>query len=123
VVTGQVTAELEAKLTLRIRSETRTEITLSTIVDTGFSGFLTLPSAIIIGLQMQRQGFTHIRLGNGQHIGVNLYEGQVWWNDGWRPITIQESEGDPLLGMELLRNHDLFVKVIVGGEVTVEDMV
>jgi len=122
VITGQVTAELEARLTIRVRSETRTEIAVESIVDTGFSGFLTLPVAIISALQMQRQGFTHIRLADGNHVGVNLYEGQVWWNDRWRPITIQESEGDPLLGMELLRNHDLFVKVIAGGEVTVEDM-
>jgi clan AA aspartic protease len=122
VITGQVTLQLEALLTVRVRGASRTEVEINSTVDTGFSECLTLPPAIILALDLEQRGITQIRLSDGTYRRVDVYAGEIWWNGEWYAIPIQESQGDVLLGMELLHNHDLFIEVVAGGTVTVENM-
>ncbi len=56
MMTGSITTEREAVLRLSIRSSDGAEVTVETIVDTGYNGALTLPQDIINTLALPWRG-------------------------------------------------------------------
>jgi hypothetical protein len=61
---------------------------IKAIIDTGYTGFLTLPSAIITTLEltwfMQEEGF----LGDGSLCMFNVFEAAVIWDGQIKPIEL-----------------------------------
>ena len=47
MIVGTVSRDLEATLRLFVRGENGEELEIEAVIDTGFSGFLTLPSAFV----------------------------------------------------------------------------
>jgi clan AA aspartic protease len=93
---------------------------IKAIIDTGYTGFLTLPSAIIttLGLTwyMQEEGI----LGDGSLCMFNVFEASVIWDGQIKSIGINESETEPLVGMGLLEGYELNIQGFVGGSVTIK---
>ena len=89
-------------------------------LDTGFSGFLTLPSDIIAALDLTWKGRDIATLGDGTSCIFEVYIATVIWDGADRLIDINESETVPLIGMRLLRGYDLRIQTIEGGLVTIE---
>jgi clan AA aspartic protease len=112
----------EAILPIDVSGKSGAIITLDAIVDTGFSEFLTLPSALIDELELTRTTLVTIRLADGSRRTANVYKGSVRIEDLWLEIGIEESEGDIILGMGLLRNCQVCIEVAEGGVVTVESL-
>ncbi len=50
MMTGNVNADLEAKLRLTLHTALGQPYDIETVIDTGFTGFLTLPSSLIAKL-------------------------------------------------------------------------
>ncbi len=121
MIDGSVNARLEAIIDLRIGWR-GAEITLSTIVDTGFSEFLTLPMSVISALLLPYEYSVTVQLADGHLEGVDVYEGACFWDGQWRQIYVQATDGDILGGMRLLEGHVLGIRVEVGGEVTIESI-
>jgi clan AA aspartic protease len=90
------------------------------VIDTGFSGFLTLPSGIIAELDLTWKGRDVATLGDGTSCIFEVYIASVIWDGEYRVIDINESETVPLIGMRLLRGYDLKIRTIEGGLVTIE---
>lgn len=90
------------------------------MVDTGFTGFLTLPSVLIaaLGLAWKSRGLA--TLADGSRTFYDMHEGTVIW-DG-RPVTIAIDSADttPLVGMLLLDGFKLTIEGSIGGIVTIE---
>jgi clan AA aspartic protease len=93
---------------------------IDTVIDTGFSGFLSLPSAIITTLDLPWSASDIVTLGDGSETLFDLYTATVIWDGQYREIYIAESETDPLLGMALLYGYRLQVDTIEGGSVKIE---
>jgi clan AA aspartic protease len=119
LIYGAVNQRLEGVLRLRLRGPGGREIHIDAIVDTAFSEFLTLPTTVVSALALPESEATEVRLADGSHIESMTYIGHVHWDGAWRIIDIQESDGDILLGMKLLRGTVLNVEVEVDGEVTI----
>ena len=91
-------------------------------VDTGFTGFLTLPSARIQLLGLPYHSYRVATLGDGTSVLMHLFDAVVIW-DG-QPISVQvtESESNPLVGMRMLAGHRLRMDIIDGGMVEIEKL-
>jgi predicted aspartyl protease len=94
---GVVNLRHEATLTVVVGNSNRQLQAIDAVIDTGFNGFLSLPSAIITTLNLPWSGSDFVTLGDGSETYFDLYTGTV--------IDIAESETEPLLGMALLYKY------------------
>jgi clan AA aspartic protease len=120
MIVGHVNSRREAIIQLAVLGESKQPQGIKAIIDTGYTGFLTLPSAIITTLEltwfMQEEGF----LGDGSLCMFNVFEAAVIWDGQIKPIEINESETDPLVGMGLLEGYELNIQGFAGGVVTIK---
>jgi clan AA aspartic protease len=117
---GVVNLRREATLTVVVGNSNRKLQAINTVIDTGFSGFLSLPSEIITNLDLPWSASDIVALGDGSETLFDLYTGVVIWDGQYREIYIAESETEPLLGMALLYGYRLQVDAIEGGLVAIE---
>jgi clan AA aspartic protease len=117
---GVVNLRREATLAVVVGSLNQPLQSIDTVTDTGFSGFLTLPSAIISALDLPWSASDIVTLGDGSETLFDLYTATVIWDGQYREIYIAESETEPLLGMALLYGYRLQVDTIEGDIVRIE---
>jgi predicted aspartyl protease len=122
MISGVVTTGLEAVVSLRIRGPSGLEKDCDAIVDTGFDGFVALPTHFIEELQLTPAGSLWAILGDGHATELTLFRGTVVWEAGPRRVDVLAVEGSALVGMSLLRTFRLTVDVMPGGRVTVEPL-
>ena len=120
MITGRVNASLEATVRVSLRSRQGGEKVIEAVIDTGFSGFLTLPSYLVeeLGLTFLKRG--QAVLGDGSSVVFDTYEAVILWNGRTRRIAIDAAEVDPLLGVRLLYGHEFSVEMIEDGDVVIQ---
>ena len=117
---GVVNQRCEATLPLFVRNASGQVQVIDAVIDTGFNGFLTLPSSIITALDLPWNGSDIVTLGDGSETFFDLYSVTVLWDGQYREIDVAESETDPLIGMSLLYKYGLRIDAVEGGIVRVE---
>jgi clan AA aspartic protease len=117
---GVVNLRREATLTVVVSNSNRQLQAIDAVIDTGFNGFLSLPSALITSLNLPWSGSDFVTLGDGSETYFDLYTAMMIWDGQYRKIDIAESETEPLLGMALLYRYRLQVDNIEGGLVKIE---
>jgi clan AA aspartic protease len=122
MIYGVVNLRREATLSLVVGNSNGQRQVIDTVIDTGFSGFLSLPSAIITSLGLPWSASDIVTLGDGSETLFDLYTATVIWDGQYREIYIAESETEPLLGMSLLYGYRLQVDTIEGGTVKIEEL-
>ncbi len=120
MITGTVNARLEILIRVPIRNATGHEQEVEAILDTGFTGSLTLSSALIASLSLPWRSRGNAVLANGNVEQFDIYAATVLWDGRPRQILVQAIDTAPLLGMALLAGYDLRVRVVVGGGVQIE---
>jgi clan AA aspartic protease len=122
MIVGNVNMKREAVVQLAVFGENQQRQGIKAIIDTGYTGSLTLPSAIITNLgltwYMQQEGI----LGDGSLCMFNVYEASIIWDGQIRTVEINESEADPLVGMGLLEGYELKIQAVAGGLVTITEL-
>ena len=112
---------LAARVPIAIAGRDRVFRTEEADVDTGFTGWLTLPSAIIQDLGLVSHGSRVIVLANNEARRSYLYRVLLLWHGVLRSTTVIQSEGQPLIGMALLSDCRLTVDAWDGGQVVIEE--
>lgn len=120
MIHGVVNLRLEAKISLVVGNANKQQQVIDTVIDTGFTGFLSVPSATIIALNLPWNASDIITLGDGSETLFDLYLANVIWDGEYREIYIAEAETEPLLGTALLYGYRLQVDNIEGGSVSIE---
>ena len=92
------------------------------MLDTGFTGDLILPSDMIGQLEVSEAVETEGTLANGQDILMRSWRGTALWHDRPVGVVILEADGEPLLGMNLLRGSRVTLDVQVDGDVTIDEL-
>lgn len=105
MITGVVNANCEA---------------IEAMIDTGFSGFLTLPPRIIASLGLSWVCRQSGILADGSVRPFDVYAATVVWDGQERTVETEAVDTEPLLGMGLIHGHDLRMRVVTGGIVTIE---
>jgi clan AA aspartic protease len=120
---GTVSAEgSEALLGVEVLSQAEApSLLVEAVVDTGFTGHLTLPSATVEALGLPIIGSAESILADGSLVMEDVCLARVLWHGGERPVRVLVSEATPLLGMALMRGSELRVECVGGGEVSLEE--
>jgi clan AA aspartic protease len=122
MITGNVTAQREARLRLELLAANQPERQVEVVLDTGFNGYLTHPGSIIRELQLRSVGARPVTLGDGSRAVLNLYRAHVRWHDEERRVLILQTDGDPLLGMALLYGNRVILNVVDDGDVAIDPL-
>jgi clan AA aspartic protease len=121
VIVGSVNASREAIVGLTVHGP-RVREGIEAVVDTGFSGFLTLPPPLIaaLGLPFRRRG--RAVLADGSESLFDVYEAAVIWDGQPRRVFVDAADTEPLVGMALLYGHELTVHAVEGGGVFIRTL-
>jgi clan AA aspartic protease len=106
----------------RNRSEEGMSLEVEAVIDTGFDGELTLTSGTIRRLGYPYAGSAGGILADGREIQFDYHEARVLWHGMVRPVAVIAAEGQPLIGMALLRGSRLSVEDLPGGRVAVSEL-
>jgi clan AA aspartic protease len=121
---GTVTADgREAVLGVEVLSTNgASSLRIEAVVDTGFTGHLTLPPATVEALGLPIIGSAESILADGSLVMEDVCLARVPWQGGERPVRVLVADAVPLLGMALLRGSELRVECVGGGRVSVEKL-
>ena len=119
---GIVDLNCEATLRLVVGNANSQRQVIDAVIDTGFTGFLTLPLATITSLNLQLYGREEGTLGDGSTCIFDVYSGLVIWDGELQRIDINASEAAPLVGMSLLYGYRIQLDAIEGGSVTIQSL-
>ena len=122
MITG-VFNDREARVPLVVHGPSHQEQGIAAIIDTGFSGYLTLPFAVIDALALDLIGQGEALVGDGTIQVFDLYEAILSWDDERIVIDVAVAETEPLMGMSLIYGHDLRIQAIEDGKVTIEKLI
>jgi len=119
MITGEVSANREASIRLVLRGPDGSDLELELVIDTGFNGWMSLPSKLVseLGLTWRRRG--RGELADGSETIFDVYEATVVWEGQLRRVWVDDIDAAPLLGMSLLNGHELTIQVWAGGSVTI----
>jgi clan AA aspartic protease len=122
MITGMVTADREAIISLTVRGPGGHHRTIKAVIDTGFDGWLSLPPALVasLGLPWRRRGRAF--LASGSESLFNIYEATFILDSRRLRIPIDEADMVPLVGMALLEGYELKAQIFAGGRVTLKSL-
>lgn len=102
IITGTVNAYREAIIRVVVGGPGGREQEIECIVDTGFSGSLSLPPALVaeLGLPFRRRG--RALLADGSEAFFDIHEASVIWDGRPRLVPTDAADSDSLIGMTLL---------------------
>lgn len=119
---GRVSADQQALVTIDVFDGGGRPHSLEVVLDTGFTGYLTLPEDSIRLLGLPSVGQRTFELANGELSEFQVYLGSVAWHGRPSDVLVLQSDGVPLLGMTLLWGSRVTVNALSGGEVVIEEV-
>jgi clan AA aspartic protease len=122
MMNGIVDQNCEATLRLVVSNESRQMQIIDTVIDTGFTGFLTLPLTVIKSLNLRLYSREEGTLGDGSTCIFDVYSGLVIWDGEYRYVDVNAAETDPLVGMSLLYGYRMQLDAIEGGIVVIQSL-
>jgi predicted aspartyl protease len=88
VITGTVNGHHELVIPVPVRNTAGQFLEVQAILDSGFTGSLTLPSAWISQLQLPWRSRTSAILANGNAEEFDVYAATILWNGSLRQILV-----------------------------------
>jgi clan AA aspartic protease len=122
VLTGRINSQLEAIIRLWIRGPEDRVLEIDALIDTGFSGFLSLPPDMIASLGLLPHGEMVGTLADGTKGLFPIYRAIISWHGQPRSTFVSAVESHPLLGMGVLHGCELAMQIVEGGEVAIHNL-
>lgn len=119
MITGQVNGLYEAVIPIYLQDMEGTIQPFEAILDTGFNGALTLSAELIATFRLPWRTRGSALLANGREEMFDIYAATVIWDGRPRPILVEAVESLPLVGMRLLADYDVRLRVQPGGMVQI----
>ena len=112
---GTVSDRLEAVLRFWVRGPLGAVAEFDAVIDTGYTGLLTLPIAAAESLGLERGMGGQATLADGSARRFDTFAAQLEWCGDWRDVIVSAIGAEVLIGMRLLAGHELRVQVPPGG--------
>ncbi len=110
----------EARFRLEVQGRRGLKREIEVVIDTGYTASLSLPRALVIALDLRWKGYGRGILADGSECHFGRYVAKVYWNVRIRGIVVDEADSDPLVGMSLMKGHQLTMQIRTGGMVTIK---
>ena len=120
-MTGSVVG-LHAILPVTLRLPGRGDLVIDFVVDTGFTGFLTLPPPAIAALGLPFLENIPANLADDSEIKIAVHEAAVLWNGFEQEVRVLATGRHPLLGTALLLGQEFVAQFVEGGLVSVDNL-
>lgn len=91
------------------------------VIDTGFTGHLTLSAELAISLALPELGSEELVLADGSTEVASVHRATIEWHARSRTIPALAVGGEALVGMALLAGSRFSMDVVPGGEVLIEE--
>ena len=126
MIRGQVslrpdTSRLEARITIDIAGDDRIFRSVDAVIDTGFTGALSLPESVAHDLGLRSARAERVTLADGRSIRANVHAARVLWHGQPLDARVQSLGSYPLIGTALLANCRLTIDWWDGGKVIIEE--
>ena len=120
MIEGVVNSAYEAVIPLSLRGPAGQAQEVEAVIDTGFTGFVTLPPSLVAELGLVFMGTSEATLADGSEVSFDAYDVTVLWEGQPRDVLIDEADTTPLVGMLLLDRHNLNIDVESDGRVLIQ---
>jgi clan AA aspartic protease len=117
---GFVNQNCEAIIRIAVGNASDPKQMITAVIDTGFTGFLSLPPSIIESLNLPWRFRDIATLGDGSEVVFEMYAANAIWDGKIQVVDVAASEADPLVGMSLLYGFKLQIEAVENGIVTIE---
>lgn len=118
MIEGHV-SQLHALLPVAFRLHHHPDLAIEFVIDTGFTGFLTLPLDAVSALQLPYLESVYADLANGQVVELPVHAATILWQGLELEVRVLATGPRPLLGTGLLSGEELRVEFREGGQVSV----
>ena len=122
MIQGVVNAAYEAVVSLTLQGSNGRTQEIEAVVDTGYTGFLTLSPALVNELGLPFAYVGRAFLANDDQVEFNVHNVTLLWDGEPRDIEADATGSTPLVGMLLLDGHSLNIDVESGGKVVIQAM-
>lgn len=120
-MTGRV-EEFHALLPVVFRLPGRPDFTLEFVVDTGYTGTLSLPPESVASLDLPFAYDLPAVLADDSEIVVAVHAAVIVWNGAAQGTRVLAMGRRPLLGTALLSGSEFFAQFDEGGEVGISPL-
>ena len=122
MIRGRATARREIEVPVSIYDGAGRLLPINAVLDTGFTGDLSLQLATIQRLGLPFKERLRFSTATGQVHTMNTYTATIIWDQSRREIVVVEAEarGAPLIGVNLIWNSRVTIDARDGGLVTIE---
>ena len=111
---------LEARISVAVAGPSWEFWEVEAVIDTGFSGWLTLPAVAVRELDLQIYRRRRVRIADNQVTWMPTYRAVAQWQGQQIGILVHQTENPrPLLGTAMLEHCRLTVDMQEGGPVAV----
>jgi clan AA aspartic protease len=119
MITGLVKSD-EGRVRLRVQGLRGREQEIEAVIDTGFTASLTLPPTVVARLGLRWRSIDRFTLADASECVFDVYVAKVVWDGKVRQVLVTEADAEPLVGMRLLKGHELRMQVRYRGKVTIK---
>ena len=120
MIEGVVNAAYEPVVVLAVQGPSGQASEIEAIIDTGFTGFLTVTPALATELRLALEGTSRATLADGSEVTFDVYDVAVLWDGQPKYVLADAADTTPLVGMRLLDRHNLNIDVEDGGRVVIQ---
>ena len=85
-------------------------------------GFLTLPPATIVTLDLKWRGSEDVVLGDGCTQRFDVYSTRFIWYRKFRTIKVNEADTDSLVGLGLLYGYQMCIQITDCGSIEIRSL-
>ena len=112
----------EARIRLTILGFRGRRQEIESVVDSGYTGGLSLPPTTIAALQLRWLTFGRALLADGSMGTFDVYQAKLMWDGRSRNVFVDECDATPLVGMRLLQGYEYKMQVKARGNVTIKKL-
>ncbi len=120
MIEGVVNAAYEPVVVLVVQGPSGQASEIEAIIDTGFTGFLTVTPALATELGLALVGTSRATLADGSEVTFDVYDVAALWDGQPKYVLADAADTTPLVGMRMLDRHNLNIDVEDGGRVVIQ---
>jgi clan AA aspartic protease len=115
---------VDRKIIVPVRFILSEEIIFSVefVIDTGFNGYLTLPTGAVGAMNLPLFSMTRTILADGTYSSIPTHIATINWHDRELLVPVLAMGSKPLLGMGLLERCRLVVEFTEDGSIELEKL-